>query len=145
MAAAEHPPDDLRVEGTATPGDAGDRVDEALDITHALLEEIADSFRALADQVERVLLLVILREHEHTCLWPLASQLDRRPQTIISMPGRHVHISDHDRRTVRETPAQQIVGVAGLSDDLEPGLGKQPRDPLAQQHIVLADHHSQRL
>jgi len=61
-----------------------------------------------------------LREHEHTRLWPLPSQLDRRPQTIISMPGRHVHISDHDRRTVRETPPQQIVGVAGLSDDLEP-------------------------
>jgi hypothetical protein len=86
-----------------------------------------------------------LREHEHTRLWPLASQLDRRAQTVVSMPGRHVHISDHDRRTVRETPPQQIVGVAGLSDDLEPGLGKQPRDPLAQQYVVLADHHSQRL
>jgi hypothetical protein len=59
--------------------------------------------------------------------------------------GGHVHIGDHDRRTVRETLAQQILGITGLSDDLEPGLGQQQRDPLAQQHVVLSNHHSQRL
>ena len=29
---------------------------------------------------------------------------------------------------------------AGLSDDLEPGLDEQPGNPLAQQHVILADH-----
>jgi hypothetical protein len=91
-------PHDLGVEGTPTPGDAGDRVDEALDIADTLLEEIADSFRTLPDQVKRVLLLVILREHEHARLGPLASQLDRRAQAVVSVPRRHVHIGDHDRR-----------------------------------------------
>jgi hypothetical protein len=46
------------------------------------------------------------------------------------------------RGPVRKALAQEIVGVAGLSDDLEPGLGEQARDPLAQQHVILADHHS---
>jgi hypothetical protein len=45
---------------------------------------------------------------------------------------------------MRETLAQQIVGVAGLGDDLEPGLGEQPRDALAQQHVVLADRQAKR-
>ena len=35
--------------------------------------------------------------------------------------------------------APQLVGVAGLADDLEPGLGEQPREPLAVQRVVLAD------
>jgi hypothetical protein len=44
-----------------------------------------------------------------------------------------------------EPLAQQIVGVAGLGDDLKPGLGEQSRNPLAQQDVVLADYYSQRL
>src|SRR5712691_9916497 len=51
LAAAEHTSDDLRVERAAAPGDPGDRVDEALDITHALFEQVADSLGALPDQV----------------------------------------------------------------------------------------------
>jgi hypothetical protein len=44
---------------------------------------------------------------------------------------------------VGEALAQEIRCVTGLSDDLEPRLGEQPRDPLTQQDIVFADHHSQ--
>jgi hypothetical protein len=45
---------------------------------------------------------------------------------------------------MREPLAQQISGIAGLSDDVEPGLGEQPYDPLAQQDVILADRHPQR-
>ena len=73
LTAAEHPPDDLGVKRAAAAGDPGDRVDEALDITHALFEQVADSLGALPDQIERVLLLVVLRKHQHTGLGPLSS------------------------------------------------------------------------
>ena len=43
---------------------------------------------------------------------------------------------------MRERLAQEVVGVARLRDDLEARLGEQPRDALAQQHVVLADHHA---
>jgi hypothetical protein len=43
---------------------------------------------------------------------------------------------------VSKALAQEIRGVAGLSDDVKPALGEQSRDPLAKQDIVLADHHS---
>jgi len=56
---------------------------------------------------------------------------------------RHVDIGDDHRRAVREALAQQILGVAGLSNHIEPGLGEQPRDPFTQQHVVLADHDPQ--
>ena len=88
LAAAEHPRDDLRIQRGPACGDAGDRVDEALDGTHTLLEEIADSLGVVPDQLERVALIVELGEYEHAGLGPPTADLDRRPQTIVSVAGR---------------------------------------------------------
>ena len=122
-----------------------DRVDEALDVTDALLEQVPDSLGALADQLERVVLLVELREDEHAGLGPLPSQLDRRPQAVVAVAWRHLDVRDHDtsgrcaspcaggrRRRRPERPTSNPASVSS------------PRDPLAQQHVVLADHHAQR-
>ncbi len=38
------------------------------------------------------------------------------------------------------TLRDEVVGVAGLADDLVTGVLEQPGDPLAQQHAVLGDH-----
>jgi hypothetical protein len=83
-------------------------------------------------------------EDKHSGLRPPPPHLDRGPQAIISVPRRHLDVGDDHRRAVGESLAQQIFGVAGLSDDFEPGLGEQSRDPLAEQDVVLADHHAQR-
>ena len=37
------------------------------------------------------------------------------------------------------TAAQELVGVAGLADDLEAGLDEQPGDPLAQEERVVGE------
>jgi hypothetical protein len=37
---------------------------------------------------------------------------------------------------------RRASGVAGLPDDLEARLGKQARDPLAHEHVVLAEQHA---
>jgi hypothetical protein len=50
---------------TVASGDPRDCVDEALDIVHTLLEQVADPVGALPDQVQRVPLLVVLRQHQH--------------------------------------------------------------------------------
>ena len=44
---------------------------------------------------------------------------------------------------MRERLAQEIVGVAGLRDDVAARLREQPRDALAHQHVVLPDHDPQ--
>jgi hypothetical protein len=51
----------FKVECAAAPGNTSDRVDEDVDITHALFEHVADPLGAVSDQVECVLLLVELR------------------------------------------------------------------------------------
>ncbi len=43
-----------------------------------------------------------------------------------------------------ETLAQKVLGVPGLSDDVESGLGEDSGNPLAHQKVVFADHHAQR-
>jgi hypothetical protein len=144
LTAPEHAPHDLRVQRTAASRDPVDRVDKALDITDTLFEQVADPLSTLPDQVQSVALLVELGQHQHTGLGPLAPQLDRRAQTVVPVARRHVHIGDHDRRAVRETLAQEIRGIAGLGDHVEASFGEQSHDPLAQQDIVLADHHPQR-
>ena len=142
LAAAQHPADHLGVKRAAAPRNPIDRVDEALDVTDALLEQVADSLGAVPDQLDRVVLLVVLRKHKHTGFGPLPSKLDRRPQAVVAVAWRHVDIRDRDRWPVREALAQEILGVASLSDDFESGIGEQSCDPLAQQHVVLADHHA---
>ena len=43
---------------------------------------------------------------------------------------------------VRGEAAQQRVGVAGLAHDVHPRLGQQPRESLAQQHVVVGDRYA---
>jgi hypothetical protein len=143
LAAAEHPPDDLGIQRATAPGDPGDSIDEAVEITDALFKQVANSLSAVPDQVERVALLVVLGKHQHAGVWPPAAQLDRGSQPIVAVSRWHVDIGDHDGGTVSEALAQQIGGLAGLGDDIEPGLGEQSRDPLPQEDVVLTDYHSQ--
>ncbi len=142
--AAEHPADDLGVERAAAGGDAADRLDERVDVADALLQQIADAGRLVADQVDRVVLLVVLREHQHAGLRPLRAQLLGGAQAVVGAAGRHLHVDHDDVGSVRERLAQEVLGVAGGRDDVEALGGEQPLDPRAQQHVVLADHHSQR-
>ena len=75
----------------------------------------------------------------------LPAQLDRGAQAVVGSARRHLHVHDGHIGPVRERLAQQVLRVAGLRDDLEPRLGQQASDPLAQQHVVLADYDPQGL
>ena len=141
--APEHPPDHLGVERATAGGDAPDRLQERLDVAHAFLEQVAHALRLRADELERVLLLVVLGKHEHAGLRTLLAQLERRAQPVVAMTGRHLHVGDDHVGLVGKRLAQEGLGVAGLPDDLEARLGKQARDPLAHEHVVLADHDPQ--
>ena len=137
-AAAEHVRDDRRVEHRAAGGDAPDRVGEQREVGHAVLEQVADALGAVADQVDRVALLGVLREHEHADVGLARADLERRPQAVVGVVGRHLDVDDRDVGLVRADLAQQVGRVAGLGDDLEAGVAEQPHDALAQQRLVLA-------
>ena len=36
--------------------------------------------------------------------------------------------------------AQELLAVRRLGDDVEAGIGEQPREPFAQEHLVVGDH-----
>ncbi len=144
LAVAQHARNDLAVERGTSTGDARDRIDEALDVTHALLQQVADSLGAIADELERIALVIELGEQQHAGVRTLTSYLNGRLQTVVAVARRHVDVGDDDCGLVGKPLTQKIRGVAGLSGDLESGLDEQPDDPLAQQHIVLADHDTQR-
>src|SRR4051812_45671524 len=44
----------------------------------------------------------------------------------------------------RARPPQEVVRAAGLGHDLETLGLEDARDPLAEEHVVLTDHHAQR-
>src|SRR4051812_4686088 len=143
-AAAQHPPDDLGIERAAAGGDTGDRIGERLDVADALLEQVPDAVGALADELERVLGLVVVGEHEHAGLRALTSQLDGRAEPVIRIARWHLDVDEGDVGPVGERFAEKVLGVAGARRDLETGVSEQARDPFSQQYIVLADDHTQR-
>src|SRR6266536_75288 len=58
------------------------------------------------------------------------------------MGGWQADIHDRDVRCVAAHLEQQIVGGSALRDDLEAGLGQQPREPLAQENAILGDRYA---
>ena len=136
--------DHLGVERAAAGRDARDGVQERLDVADAFLEQVADPLGALADELEREGGLAELREDEHAGLGQAPTQLDGGDQAVVLAPGRHPDVDDRHVGAVRERPAQQVVGVAGLRDDVKPGAGEDARDALAHQDVVLPDRDAHR-
>jgi hypothetical protein len=142
--ASQHAPHHDRVERGAALGDALDRIDERRDVADALLEQVADAVRVLADQIERERLLEELRQDQDPRLVGPAAQLERRAQPVVLPARRHLHVDDRDVGPVRARLAQEVDGVARLRDDVQSRLREDPRDPRAEEDVVLADHHADR-
>ena len=136
---SQHPADDLGIERAAARRHPLDGVRERRDVADALLEQVADALGTVADQVERVGLLVELRQHEHADGRKPPPQLHRGYEPVVLASRRHLHVDHHDVGPVGERLAQQVVGVARLRDDVEAELAEQPHHALAQQHVVLPD------
>ena len=73
------------------------------------------------------------------------AQLHRRAQAVVLVARRHLDVDHGDVGPVRQRPAQEVLGVAGLRHHVEAGLVEQPHDALAQEDVVLADHDAQGL
>ena len=143
-APAHHQRHDLGIERRPALGHPAHRVGERVDVGHPVLEQVADAPGVLADEVQRVGLVAKLGEHEDPDLRVACADLDGGAQAVVGVVGRHLHVHDRDVGPVGGHLAPQVVGVAGLGDDLEAGVGQQAAQPLAQEHLVLGHHDSQR-
>ena len=108
--------------------------------SHAVLEQVADAARAVGDEPHRERRLDVLRQHEDADRRSVLGA-DRlgRPQALVGVGRRHPDVHDGDVGSMLADGGEQLVGRAGLGDDLEPGLGEQPRDALAQEERVVGE------
>src|SRR3954453_3562301 len=129
--------DDFGIECRAAFPDPTHAVNEALDVRDAVLEQVADALRVVGQQLERVGLLDVLREHEHAGLRLLGTDGRGRPQTLVGLRRRHPDVDQRDVGLVGADLAQQVLRVSGLADDVHAGLLQQAYDALTQQDAVL--------
>ena len=141
-AAPEHLGDDLGIEDRAAVIDPPHGVDEAVDLGDPVLEQVADTLAAGGEQVDRVVLLDVLRENQDPGLRQLLADRRRGAQAVVGVVRGHPDVDDRDVGLVGADLAEQVLGVGRLADDLDPGLVEEAGDPLPQQDRVLADHDS---
>ena len=75
---------------------------------------------------------------------PVSGQLladrARGVEALGGVRRRHADVDDREVRLVLATSATQLVGVAGLADDLEAGSLEQAGEPFAEQDVVVGQH-----
>jgi PAS domain S-box-containing protein len=127
----------VRVEGRSPRGDTLDGVEELGDVADAILEQIADAGRVVADELEHVGGLKVLREDEHGDAGVGAADLGGSNEPVVGVPGRHLHVHDRDVGRVGAHLQQQVVGVSATTDDLVAGVLEEGRDAFAEQRVVV--------
>ena len=125
-------------------GDPLDRGDEVGQVVDPVFQQVADSFCAVLQQLERVALLDVLGEHEHGRAGMLLADLLRRAQSLVGLGRRHLDVHDRDVGAVRPDLQQQILGRAALAHDLESLALEQTGDALAQKHGVVGEDDADR-
>ena len=113
---------------------------ELLDVGDAVLEQVADALGASRPSSSSARPTSTYWESTSTPTSGCAARISsaaRRPSSVWVGGIRMSTIATSG--LCARTCAQQLVGVAGLSDDLEAGFPEQARDALAQQHAVVGD------
>src|SRR5919197_927770 len=116
------------IERAAARRDTCHRLREGADVPHAFLQHVA--------------LLIELRQHQDPRVGTLAPQLDGGPQPVVGTGRRHLDVHDRNVGPVCERPAQEVLRVTDLQDDVKAGLDENARDALAHQHVVFTDDNA---
>src|SRR5919106_216735 len=120
--------------------DPFERVEEVTDVGDALLQQVTDAVRVAAQQLGRVPLLDVLREHEHRRAGPPPADLERAAQSLVGERRRHPNVDDAYVGTFLLDRLDQPKRVADGGGDLVPFVHEEPREPLAKEDAVLRDH-----
>jgi PAS domain S-box-containing protein len=135
--------DHLGVEGGAAVGDPLDGLDELGDVSHPLLEQVADSRRVVADELQHVCRLEMLGEDQDGDGGIRAPDLRSGDETVVGVPRRHAHVHDRHVGGIRPDFQEQLVRAPGPAHHLVPCVLEQRRDPFAQECIVVRDDHAE--
>jgi len=140
-----HSLDDLRVERRASTRDAADGIGEQGEVTDPMLEEIANPFGMVADKLQRVARLDVLRQDQNADLRLSGAYLSRGAQPIVGVVGRHLDICYDHLWLVGRRLAQKVGRIRRDRHDLEAGLVEYRHDAFSGQRLVFPDDHTQRV
>ena len=129
--------------GTANP-DLVDGLHEAVRVTEALLEQVGDAGRAVLEQLQGVLGVVVLREHHDTDPRVAAPDVMGEIDALGGERRWHPDVQQHDVGDVVLEEPEQFRSVAGGPDHLDARVGGD-RGPsaLPDQVVVLSDHEGE--
>ena len=88
--------DHLGVECGAAVGDAANGLEEVGDVHDPVLEQIADAASAVGEQLLRVRLLDVLRDHQHGRARHAATRLERSAQSLVVEVRRQSDVDDRE-------------------------------------------------
>ena len=132
---------DLRVERGAAGRDALDGVDELAHVAHAVLEQVADARRVVADELEHVRRLEVLRQHEHRDRRVASARISAaatRPSSAL--PGGMRTSTIATSGVYERTLSSRSSASTERPTTSWPASVEQRRDALAQQRVVVGDH-----
>jgi len=135
--------DKAGVDDRTTFGDPLDNLDEVGHVGYSALQEVAHPLSP-SEQVECFLDLDVRRENEDRDLGKLVADRSRCLETLRQVSGRHPDVYDGKIGSQPANQPQKLRGVACLTDDLEPGPLEKARQPFAEKHVVVGQHHSDR-
>ena len=118
---------DRRIDRRAALADSPNGGRELLHVADAILEQIAHPLRRVGEQLHRQAELEVLREHEHAHRGIANPNLLRGTQPLVGVRRGQPNVDDHDLRRIAAHLEEEILGGGALADDLESGLGQEPR------------------
>ena len=137
--------DDGRVEGGAAGGHRPDRVDELAALGDVVLEQVAVAGRSLGQQRDRVLRVLVLREHHDPGPRVALAHLTGGVDAFALEAGRHPDVGDEDLRLGGLGPADQLVEVGRHPDHLQVFTGvDEGADALAHDQVVVRQEDADR-
>lgn len=138
---ADHARDHIRVQRRPAAGDAPHGIDEQLGVRYLLLEQVAGSLGAASDEVQRVLVIQKLGEHQHADLRMAGSDGQSRLKSIVAEVRWHLDVGEHEVREILLGHSHQVGRVIDGGDDVYAGSFEHPHDAFAREGLVFADDH----
>lgn len=137
--------DDLRVEHGPAVAHLGDRAQQPVGVAESLLEQVRQALRALGQQLQRILGVVMLREHHDAEVGVLGPQLEGQVDPLGGVGRGHPDVEQHDVGAVHLPQLTQGRRVTGGAQDLQAAdlLQDRPR-ALANEVVVVADEDARR-
>lgn len=129
----QEPGDDLGVDDGSAGDDAADSIGEILKATHVVFEDIADPGGVIAEQLQRVARLDVLREHEDGDTRMSTPDEMRGLEAFRRVSGRHPDVDNDHVGRVALNRREETIDVARSPDHLEPSRDQAGGECLAQK------------